>query len=183
MKKILIAACIVAATLAAHAQRDTLIDHTDRWNLNTKFDLGASEIESDDVYFGGISVGGLLNDRIGVGIRGRINMNDIKGPLIGHVDTYDMWYGGLYLEYVSKADNLLYWSIDATLGTGEVNNDRVSGSFMVAEPGLNLWVNITETLMVGLGASYRFVEDLGNGQLDDEASGLTGNISLRFTQF
>ena len=55
---------------------------------------------------------------------------------------------------------------------------------IVIEPGLNAWVNITETLMLGLGASYRLVEDVELGNADGgDFSGAAGTLSLRFTQF
>lgn len=184
VKRLLLLVLTCLVTSVAHAQRDALIEHDDYWNLNTKFDLGVTDFDGAECYLGGLSVGGLLNDWFGVGLRGRINMNDVRGPHVGSIGTYDLWYGGLYLEYVHRVENLIYWSLDVTAGTGEANNGVSDSSMMVLEPGLNVWVNITETLMFGLGASYRIIDDLGvNGSMDDDASGVAGNISLRFTQF
>lgn len=184
MKKLMALIFFAASLQPALAQRDALIDHTDRWNLNTKFDVGYTEFDQEETFLGGLSVGGLLNDRFGFGLRGRMNMNDINGVHAGPIDTFDLWYGGIYLEYAHRLENLVYWSFDFTAATGEASNGFSDSSMLVFEPGLNVWVNITETLMLGLGGSYRIVEDLGvNGSLDDDMTGFAGNIALRFTQF
>lgn len=185
MKKMFFAALLVSLTAPAFAQRDALIDHTDRWNLNTRFDANYSEFDNDGGILGGLSVGGLLNDSLGFGIRGRVLVDDIEGEKTGVIEKMDLWYAGAYVEYVSsRAENLLYWSFDLFAGGGKIENAFSDSDMIVIEPGLNAWVNITETLMLGLGASYRLVEDVELGNADGgDFSGAAGTLSLRFTQF
>lgn len=184
MKKLLLAALMICAGTTAFAQRDALIDHTDRWNLNTRFDATYTEIDKDGSILGGLSVGGLLNDALGVGIRGRVLVDDIVGEKSGPIERMELWYAGVYVEYVSRAENLLYWSADLFAGGGQAETAFTESDMIVIEPGLNAWVNITETLMLGLGVSYRFVEDLDlRGADGGDFSGVAGTLSLRFTQF
>lgn len=185
MKPILLALAFVSFFVtSAVAQRESLLDHTDRWNLNTRFDAGYADLDGDGSFLGGLSVGGLLNDRLGVGIRGRTLLGDSDGEIAGTIDGRDFWYAGGYFEFVSKAESLVYWSLDLMVGAGEVETTFRDSSFMVIEPGINLWVNISETLMLGVGASYLMVEDLDMaGVKEDIYDGVVGNISLRFTQF
>jgi hypothetical protein len=185
MKQLFVLVLSAMTATTALAQREALIDHTDRWNLNSRFDAVYAELDGDGSLLGGLSVGGLLNDRLGVGLRGRVLLDDSEGETAGTIDSRDFWYAGGYVEYVSRAESLAYWSVEIFAGSGEVDTGFRDSDFLVIEPAVNLWVNITETTMLGLGVSYLMVEDLdlAGGVEDDIYDGLTGNISLRFTQF
>lgn len=185
MKKVIALVFILAASHTALAQRDALIDHTDKWNLNTRFDGSMTQLDGDNGLLGGVSVGGLLNDSFGLGLRGRALIDSVEGETIGTIESTDLWYGGAYIEYVtSRGENLVYFSFDVMAGLGEVDTRFDSSSMMVIEPGLAVWINIYETFMIGLGGSYRMVEDLDLAGADegifDEA---LWTLSLRFTQF
>ncbi len=184
MKRLMAILLLCTANHLALAQRESLIDHTDKWNLNTRFDASYTSLDGDGTILGGLSIGGLLNDTLGLGIRGRALIDDAEGESIGTIDTMDLWYAGAYVEYVHEAETLVYWSIDFLAGIGEVDTGFDSGDFYVFEPGIALWVNVTETLMLGLGGSYRMVQnlDLAGGE-DDIFDEALGTISFRFTQF
>ncbi len=47
MKKFLIAALLMTTTSSVFAQRTALIDHTDKWNLFSRFDLTFSGIDDE----------------------------------------------------------------------------------------------------------------------------------------
>lgn len=132
-----------------------------------------------------MSIGGLLNDSFGLGLHARALANSVEaGPVVGPVDQMDFWYGGLFLEYVLGAENLVYLSGDLTLAYGELSSAMRDTDFYVAEPAINLNINITETLMFGIGASYRSVSGTDAVGLEDsDLSEMAWNISLRFTQF
>jgi len=187
MTRLIIAGLLTlfVATSSSHAQRDALLDHTDKWNLNTKFDVGFTDLADDSAVLGGLSIGGLLNDTLGIGIHARGLVDETDGSsVLGPVKRLDFWYGGLRLEYVLGSENVVYVSADVTLAYGEVESIFRNDDFYVAEPGLNLNVNITETLMFSLGASYRDISNLSSPGLDDsDLSDVCYNIGLRFTQF
>jgi len=171
--------------VSAFAQRDALIDHTDKWNLNTKFDVGFTDLAEESATLGGVSIAGLLNDTLGMGLHARGLADSTDGSsLLGPVERLDFWYGGLVLEYLLGSENVVYLSADLTLAYGEVESTFRSSDFYVAEPGLNLNINITETLMLGIGASYRDISSLSMAGVEDsDLSDVCYNVSLRFTQF
>ncbi|HMO52052.1 MAG TPA: hypothetical protein PKE26_12930 [Kiritimatiellia bacterium] len=186
-----LAALLVLVAGTAFAQRDALIDHTDKWNLFSKFEVSITEIDESSSALAGLSVGGLLNDRLGLGLAGHalIDNASTRSSNLRSIGALDFWYGGAYLEYVFGSENLVYATVDALIGGGRLEVDDVFGNsyannLFVAEPGINLMVNITETFMFGLGVSYRFVEgsDLADIR-DQDLSGWTGNAFFRFTQF
>ena len=53
----------------------------------------------------------------------------------------------------------------------------VSESFFVAEPEVNLNLNITENLRIGFGGGYRFIG--GAGRINDRLDGFTANAALK----
>ncbi|HMO05591.1 MAG TPA: hypothetical protein PKC67_14145 [Kiritimatiellia bacterium] len=191
MKKILIAALLMLSTTPIFAARDALIDHTDKWNLFSRFDLSYTEVDSNGGLMGGLKVGGLLNDRIAVGLAARTVLDSIEteSPFLKDIENTDFWYGGLYTEYVFNPDNLVYASIDLTVGSGQLNVKRSAGgeessTVFVAEPGINVMLNVTETFMLGLGAHYRFIHNVDVRDLDEsDVSGIVASVFLRFTEW
>lgn len=191
MKKLALALLFLTSTTAAFAERDSLITYSDKWNLSTKFELGFTEIDEQVGPLGGLIIAGHLNDKLGLGVAGHVSIDEtsVGSPTLGTIGGGDFWYGGLYTEYVFGSEKLVYVSLDLLIGGGEVTVDRSAGnsessSVLTVEPGLNLMVNITETFMFGLGASYRFVEDLDiPGMEEDALSGVTGKLFFRFTEF
>lgn len=173
------------------ADRAALIEHDDTWNMFSKFELSASEIDEDTAVLGGVSIGGLLNDHVGIGIAAHTLVDSVEtqSASLQSIDNTDFWYGGGYLEYVFSPESLVYVSLDVLVGGGRLEVKRSFGgeetaSVFAVEPGLNIMINITETFNLGLGVSYRFIENVDLEELDDSAmSGVSGNFFLRFTQF
>jgi hypothetical protein len=189
-KNVLLAVALLAAP-TSFAQRDALIDYTDKWNLFSKFELGWSEIDSNGALMGGVVAGGYLNDKLGIGLAGRAVLDEVEteSPFLQSIGYLDFWYGGLYTEYVFNSDELTYFSVDLLLGGGILDVERTGGGgksmdILAVEPGVNFMVNITETFMFGLGASYRFIENVNMEDLDNgDLSGPAARVFLRFTQF
>ncbi len=191
MKKFLIAALLMTTTSSVFAQRTALIDHTDKWNLFSRFDLTFSGIDEDTAMLGGVKIGGLLNDRIGMGIAGTIIIDEVEteSPFLENLDNTDFWYGGFYTEYVFNPDRLVYASIGLTIGGGEVNVQRVAGgeessTIFALEPGVNVMINVTETFMLGAGLHYRMISGINSSELQDsDMSDFGGTLFMRFTEF
>ena len=60
-----------------------------------------------------------------------------------------------------------------------------NSAFLLFEPGLQLEVNVTQFMKIGLGAGYRMVQGttLRNDITDDDLTYWTGNFSLIFGKF
>jgi hypothetical protein len=191
MKKMLLAALALMTTTSVFAGRTALVDHTDKWNLFSRFDLSYTQIDSSDALMGGLKVGGLLNDRLGIGLAAKTVLGEVEteSPSLLDIENTDFWYGGLYTEYVFNPDSLIYFSVDLTLAGGQLNVERTAGgedstTVFVAEPGINALINITETFMFGIGAHYRLVQNVIMPELENEdLSGVSGSIFLRFTEW
>lgn len=109
----------------------------------------------------------------------------------GDPGALEMAYGGLELGYVHRPDDLVHVSLGLLIGAGGVawNPDGPSGtraddSFFIAEPELDVVLNVTRFFRAALGVSYRLTQgvelfDLRNGDL----SGLAGLVSLKFGSF
>lgn len=101
----------------------------------------------------------------------------------------DMGYGGLMLGYTYNPEALVHVDTHLLLGAGGVtaldpsapNNPEQLGSFLIAELGAQVEVNITPFMELGLGTSYRVTTDPSiEGLSSDDLSKPTLFISLQF---
>jgi hypothetical protein len=111
----------------------------------------------------------------------------------------EMGYAGFELEYLMQPHRLVHASLHALIGGGGVayleggpdghwNDEDVdvlsSDGFFIAEPGMNLELNVARPFRVALGAGYRFVSDVDlPGLADDDLSGFTTTVALKFGSF
>jgi len=178
------------STQPLFAEREVLIEHDAKWNLFSKFEFSGTEIDGQSAAMGGASAGGLLNDHVGLGIAANILAESVDLDSGNRsIDSADFWYGGAYVEYVFSPESLVYVSMDVLVGAGELD---VTGTFgnddsetvFALEPSLNVMINVTETFNIGLGVSYRLIENVDFEYLDSsDLSGVSGSVFLRFTQF
>lgn len=144
-----------------------------------------------------LSFGRKLN--LGVAAYGLIspvqsNSFDVNGDIL----YYDMAYGGFLIEPVIGSTKMVHLTIPLLLGTGGMTyhtavNDWSnwdnhynfsSGIFFVAEPGLNLELNLFKWMRFHAGVGYRFC---GPGYYavpaNNELSGWSGNVGLKLGLF
>ncbi len=192
MNKLLTTLLVILLASTSYAQREALIDHADSWNLFSRFEATITELDEDTALLGGLSIGGYLNEKIGIGISGHMLLDDVatQSLLLGKLDIGDLWYAGGYAEYVMGSENLIYGSISLFAGGGRLEVPRAAGSgsfdanILVLEPSANLMINITETASLGIGGGYRFFDGANApGLSDNDLSGAFGRIFLRFTEF
>jgi hypothetical protein len=130
---------------------------------------------------------------LGAGGYGLANRDNFEFLVDGRARQLEMGYGGLELEYVNRSHELIHFSVQALVGAGgadwgrdfDFDPDFDDGdAFFVAEPGLNIIMNVTEFFRVGFGGSYRFVEDLElPGLSDDDLTGPSGVLTFKFGKF
>lgn len=191
MKRILsmIALAMMASVPPLYANdKETLFDEEDTWNLYTKLGLSYAEIGQDEALWGTVEVGGILNSRLALGLRVTALGEDVDAEFdrYNEVDMFDMVYGGLALEYIGWANNLVHVSGGLFVGGGQLRMNRSSDGddkdigLFVVEPGVNVMVNVTPRSELGLGVGYRYA-DAGSGVGDDDLSGVVGTLFLRLT--
>ena len=111
-------------------------------------------------------------------------------------------YGGVMLEYIMAPSKLVHLNVQALIGGGAVTyrddwfdgmyndnyNSRHYGrteALFVAEPAVNVELNVTEWFRVSAGASYRFVTGADEliGLENKDLSGPSGQLALKFGAF
>jgi len=129
--------------------------------------------------------GGLIiNDNFVLGGSGMAlahprDRSDFSGKTyFGNYDRVDFAYGGGLIEYYFTPKSLFGFSAGTTIGGGgltfhskkEAYDEDEYGSdvFFVAEPEVNVFVNITKFCRIGAGISYRYVKGIGVDEFDDK---------------
>lgn len=105
----------------------------------------------------------------------------------------DFSYGGIIFEYINDPNKLYHFTGSLLLGAGyasysgdvygfpeDVDWYRKGATYFVAEPQINVDVNLIKYLRLGVGASYRFAVggDLEKTSATD-LSGVSLNLSIR----
>lgn len=89
-------------------------------------------------------------------------------------------YGGFLMEYIFFPKNLINFSIGTIIGAGS----HQDATFFVLEPEVNLFVNVTEFLKIGLSAAYRYTNGLNSAAVNDNSfGGFSGGIVFEFGKF
>jgi hypothetical protein len=168
--------CWMSPTLAQEYQAHTLIsgdvEHGGFAGPVVKF------TEINDEF--GVLVGGrggwIIDHTFVIGGAGYGLVNDIEA--MPSTLDWGMGYGGLELGYILRSHNLVHLSVQALIGAGGVgyrdkdhwdswDGDEWDGdAFFVAEPGVNVILNVIENLRMGLGASYRYVNGVDEDEID-----------------
>jgi len=126
----------------------------------------------------------IINDNFvlggcGMGLAHPRDRSDFSGiTYSGNYDRVDFAYGGGLIEYYFTPKSLFGFSAGATIGGGgltfhsrkEAYDEDEYGSdvFFVAEPEVNIFVNITKFCRIGAGISYRYVKGIGVDEFDDK---------------
>ncbi len=181
-------ACAVLAATTCLGQKESVFTEEDTWNLYTKPIVSLSELGDDDTTLAGLEIGGINNEKLAVGVRVSMLVDDAESSFEGYQDpeSGDLIYGGLALEYTFWGDDLFHFSVGLLGGIGQLDLKRRSGTgeeidLYFAEPSLNTMINLTTDIEVGLGVAYRVAEaeDFSGSDL----SGWLGSLFVRFKEF
>jgi hypothetical protein len=145
----------------------------------------------------GVLVGGrgglIINHAfvIGGGGYGLANEVDVIGTPPRDNSLLDFGYGGVLLGYVIGSRKLLHLSIHTLIGAGgaclrtgiyDVWYD--DDAFFVAEPGVDLILNVTKHFRMGVGGSYRYVYGVDlDGLSDGDLSGPSASMIFKVGSF
>jgi hypothetical protein len=179
------------------------IQEKDKWNepgqvinQGIRYDVLAapmfkfSQLNDTFGFLAGGKLGWIINYQYLLGVEGYWLVNDVPGPEIGGRLAPDlaMKYGGLTLEYIVTPQNTVHFSVATLAAMGSVAYDysdvRDDDTYWVIEPSLNVYLNMTQYLKVGLGAGYRYVSDVDLGGLTGEdLSGIVATLSINFGSY
>jgi hypothetical protein len=110
-----------------------------------------------------------------------------------------MGYGGFELEYVNHSGKVAHSTLTLLVGAGGVGYQERNNtdwdwdddhrhpawdSFFIAEPGLNVELNMTRFFRIDAGASYRFVSGVEKyGLVTSDVAGPSINLTFKFGKF
>jgi hypothetical protein len=201
MKRISISILLITAIfVSASAQQKTLLD-SDNFSLGGYFSpvVKFSSIHDELGVFVGARAGLILNHTLSVGFGGYGLASYVdalnRGPLGER--HMEMGYGGLDIEYIINPNELVHFSVSTLIGGGGVlfndrswssdywdDHDRNVNAFFIAEPAVNIDLNVTSFLKTSAGASYRFVTGLKSDvSTSSELSGAAFMLSFRVGKF
>lgn len=129
---------------------------------------------------------------LGGGGYGLVNEIETKSIFEGKFLQLMMGYGGLELEYVNSSNSLIHFSIYLLLGAGGLSykefddwhSPEITDEFWIAEPAINVNLNISSFFRISAGVGYRLVTDVDLGDLTNtDIAGVSGILTFRFGKF
>lgn len=159
-----------------------------------------SRMAGADAVISGGRGGVILNRRLVIGgggyavasenIRTDFRFDDGSSPALR------LAYGGIEFEYITRPRELVHATVSVLLGggaasyqststtDGTISTRTLESDVFVAEPGVNLEVNVTRWFRPGIGVGYRYVNgsDLP-GTTDGALGGAVGTLTFKFGAF
>jgi len=129
---------------------------------------------------------------IGGGGYGLTSDHEVEGA--GGPYKLNFSYGGLLVEYIRDANELVHWYGSLIVGFGSFSltdptlpddsDDIEDDGFLVLEPTVNIELNVTEHFRLAAGAGYRLASGVTSDYLAaSDLSGATFNLALRFGSY
>jgi hypothetical protein len=145
---------------------------------------GFTSVKGDLAYIPGIRGAIMLNQRFGAGLA--VNFLGTDRTRLRDKDVREVGaYGGFYFQYVFRSTDVVHAYADATLGEGgwcqqSVGDDCAGRKFWLAEPTLNVEVNLTRNVRLATGLGYRFAlaERIESGQSRRDLAGFVARTSV-----
>lgn len=145
------------------------------------------EVADQFATFGGIRGGWIINHQFSIGLGGyglgsEICLDDDRDCFLRELE---FGYGGFEFEYIGMWNRVVHYNAHLLIGGGGVTffNFATDGVF-VAEPVVNLELNVAKWFRINAGAGYRIVAGVDIGALDNgDLSGFFGNLAFKFGSF
>lgn len=177
------------------------------WYVTPVFKVG--QINGQTGYFLGGEGGWIFNHHFVVGAKGYMLVNPFEPKGLQNISV-GFGGGGLLLKYIVQPNRLIHFDIESMIGAGGVYNDvknyskphnpidYTGDACFILEPGFNVVLNVTESLHISAGASYRFTNrinyDPGDSHqhadernyetlTDSDLSGLSAQITIQYGKF
>ena len=200
---ILIVGVVLSAVLSgAHgAVRTVPVPREDETLITGKTRLGGylapvirwSAVNRQAAMLVGLEGGLIINRSFVIGAAGYGLATDVRMSPIDN-RRIDFGYGGLYLAYVANSPGLVHFALHSLIGGGGLrsranwydywSDSYYDNSFFVFEPGIDVIVNITKHMRIGIGSSYRMVRGLRFDFLDNnDISGPSASLIFKFGKF
>ena len=194
MKKIIIIIILINTAILSIAQADSLFSSGSISGVFGGPLVKYTKINNKDALILGARGGWAFNSMftIGGGAYGLVNDIPINSAQ-SDTNFVNLGYGGIIVEFVGMSDNVIHWQVGGLIGTGAVstrngNDTGKNDIIFVLEPGADAVLNITSTIRLSAGISYRFVSGVDPDNFDgflnnSDLSNISANLTLLFGSF
>jgi len=194
IKKTILSVIAIFCAMVLYAQNDdsevkTLFSKYNEINGFGAVDLKVTDVASKKAMFAGAYGGVIINKQIMLGVGGYGLATNVEVP--DNSDNIDLkgGYGGIILGFIIAPREVIHVTIPLFIGAYDFNNfprdvNLQTSSFVVAEPGLQVEINVSKTVRFGLGGTYRLIQGTHlSGISDEDLSGFAGNITVKIGRF
>ena len=189
MRKLL-ALALVSLAVPAFAEKQVVVTDDDVWSLYTLPQLQMCNVGDENASLLGLGIGTMLNQGWSYGLGGRMLVSEVDREGFGECDVepWDLYYGGLEVGYTYQSASLVHPAIRLLVGAGHLNTDLVDSgdqgeSFTVIEPQLDVYINISESVELGLSAGHRWADGVDVGDFrDGDLTGWTASLVVRLIE-
>ncbi|NOX17790.1 MAG: hypothetical protein GXO87_05850 [Chlorobi bacterium] len=207
MKKIIVVFIVILTAQFSFAQENTLLSS----GITSSGGFGGpvakfTQLNDQSAFILGARGGWIVNHSFIIGggmygLVGNVSVDTKIGDIIYKDSDYLRFgYGGLELEYIFAPMSVVHVSVYTLLGVGGVSYRNYSENFnetgdnynhhsmqnpvFVAEPAVNVEVNLTEFFRIDLGVSYRYVSQIDYQMINAEnLRGVSGILTFKFGKF
>lgn len=165
------------------------------------FHTDYSQISGYDAFGAGGSIAIIANHGLAIGLAGKGFITEPYQEISSSSHyNYSGGYGGLLIEPILFPKSPVHLSFPVILGAGGIAKSilynyyypyeytqaevKDADAFLVAEPGVELEMNLARWIRLSLGCSYRFTTDLEPVVFETKImDGFTAGLSLKFGKF
>ncbi len=163
------------------------------WSINA----GYTQIANEDALVFGTTFSYIANRILEVGISGQGIFSN--NPMLGNYGNkvaVGAFYGGLHVAPVLFSNKAVHFTFPVLIGGGAGGyydykayeefeiEDYDWDALFVIEPGVNVELNISRFLRLGIGGKYRFTNKVEIDTMDENAfKGFTGGLTLKVGKF
>lgn len=190
---------VVVAQEEGDTQVKTLLSKYNEIKGFGALDIKMTDVISKRAMIAGAYGGVIVNKQImlGLGGYGFATNVDISSNATEDIDL-EGGYGGLMLGLIIAPREIVHVTLPLFVGAGTFHrvDERFefaqqitdvtleSSSFAVIEPGLQLEVNISKSVRLNFGASYRYIQGTSLSTIrDKDLSDFAGNVTLKVGKF
>ncbi len=145
-----------------------------------------SEINGQFAVLVGGRGGWIINHTFALGAAGYGVATDVQVAGNPNRRGLEFGYGGADLEIILGSDALIHVTFNTLIGGGSyrLNYGGPYDGVFVLEPALNIDLNVTSFMRLGVGGGYRWVTDVDIvGFTDSDFSAFFGSLVLKFGSF
>lgn len=192
-KKLIIAAILMSTGLVA--QEQTLLGRGMHQGVYGSGGLQVSQVNGQTAYLSTSQLVWLINHRYSLGLGGYNLIASVDGPLtIDNENQYiGLDLGGVEMGYIFGPDKLIHGAFRVLASVGQVSyhksdlNSSWKGEknlITSISPSVDLMMNVTSFLHLGITASYRLVNGVDlDGLTDADLSGPSAGVVIQLGRF